>query len=323
MKPKGRVLVLLCGLLVSLMLAASAQADIVTSEGRTAEAHLAGTHGYHLKISADSGFFFVTATKGRASVSYLLTRTKFEGERLDARLPGVGRIALRFHERERGHEARPAYCHGPAPVVRRGVFTGWVRIRGERDYTLAESRHVRGKIVHSFASKCRLPFRERRGSSTFKRLEAQATRGRGLLTFSAIEFPLTGLKHLLFLQGSFAHQRGPMFISNSISAPTEKAAAMTVDTPPRSATIDPPQPFTGTATFQQKSAKDFSWTGDLAAELPGIGEVAFAGPGFESSLCVGRRCRGELDESGTSIAIITSTAAAPTPSPWRWPGSPR
>jgi hypothetical protein len=69
---------------------------------------------------------------------------------------------------------------------------------------------------------------------------------------------------------------------------------LTVATPPRSASVDPPRPFTGSATFQQESSKNFSWTGDLSAELPGIGDVALAGPDFESALCVGLHCRGDL-----------------------------
>jgi hypothetical protein len=323
MKPKGRLLSLLCILVAALALPGGAQADFIVSSGRSAEAHLAGTHGYRLTISAQEGSVFVGATKGAASVDYFLTRANFDGNRIDARLPGVGRVFLRFHERERGHQPGPSYCHGPAPVVSRGVFVGWIRIRGERDYTRAESRHVRGKIVHSFRSNCHLPLRARPSSAAIKQLEASATRSHGFLTFSAISFPFTEQGSPLVLRAALVRQRGSMLVSNSIFTVTKKSDSLAIASPPRSATVDPPSPFTGHAAFQQESSKDFSWTGDLAAELPGIGEVSLAGPGFASSLCIGRHCRGDLDETGTSTVIALPRAGAPTPSPWRWPSSPR
>lgn len=305
MKPKGRLL-LLCVFFAALALPVDAQADFVVSSSRSAEAHLVGTHGYRLTISAESGSVFVTANKGNASVAYFLTRAKLDGDLIDARLPGVGRVFLRFHERERGRQPQPKYCHGRAPVVRRGVFVGWVRIRGEQDYTLAESRHVRGKIVNSFRSSCHLPFRPRPGSGVVKQLDATAPRGDGLITFSAISFPVVKEGSPLALRASVDRQRGSMFVDNSIFAVTEDSDSLTIATPPRSATVNPLAPFTGSAIFQQESAKDFSWTGDLAVELPGVGEVSLAGPKFKSNLCIGRRCRGELDGSGTSIAIVTT-----------------
>jgi hypothetical protein len=305
MKPKGTRLPLLCVLLTWLSLPAVAQADFDVTSGASAEAHLAGTHGYRLTISAQEGHLSVAATKGNAWVSYF-TRAKFEDDRIDARLPGVGRVSLRFHERERGHEPGPAYCHGPAPVVRRGVFVGWIRIRGERDYTRAESRHVRGKIVGAFRTKCHLPFRAQTGIDAPTRLEAAARRGKGLLTFSAIRLPLGDQGEPVVFRASLDRQRGPMLVSNTVWSITKKGDSLAIASPPRSATIDPPRPFTGGAAFQQESSKDFSWTGDLAAELPGIGEVSLAGPGFKSSLCLGRRCRGDLDESGTSTVIAVA-----------------
>jgi hypothetical protein len=136
---------------------------------------------------------------------------------------------------------------------------------------------------------------------------------------------LTKLETDQIFVASFLHVRGKMAVINSQSAIREDAGPLEISTPPRSATVDPPSPFTGSASFQRESAKDFSWTGDLAVELPGIGEVTLAGPKFETALCLGRRCRGdeESSESAGSIAVLLPRAAAPTPSPWRWPGSPR
>lgn len=159
------------------------------------------------------------------------------------------------------------------------------------------------------------------GGAAIEHLDAFAPRGHGLLIFSAIGFPFVEQKRQVFLRASLSRLRRSMLVANSVSAITRKDEALATATPPRSATIDPPSPFTGSATFQQESSKDFSWTGDLAVELPGIGEVNLAGPKFETELCLGRRCRGDSDEAVSIISGALPRAAAPTPSPWRWPGS--
>jgi hypothetical protein len=322
MNPKGRLLPLICVIAASLILPAGAAAKPGGSFGpseRHAEAHLAGTHGYRLTIHADSRFSSVMATRGAASVNYMLLQSKLEGDEIDARLPGIGRIFLRFHEHSRSHTRSPNNC--TAGLIRKGVFVGWVKISGEGDYTSAESRHVRGQIVHESSGKCRRQATARASGAGYTLLDASTERGRGYLSFVAISFPSTRLEDNLVFGASLTRVRRRMIVVNQQTAISKDRASLDIAAPPRSATVDPPAPFSGSATFQQEAAKQFSWTGDLAVELPGIGEVTLAGPKFETNLCIGRRCRGDEDESATSVAVFLPRAAAPTPSPWRWPGS--
>ena len=324
MKPKGSLLTLICVVAASLILPAWSVAKPGDSFGpsqRHAEAHLAGTHGYRLTIRADSSVTWVMASRGTTSVNYMLLQSKLEGDKIDVRLPGVGRVFLRFRERSRSHERSTGSC--PASLIRKGVFVGWVKISGERGYTNAESRHVRGEIVREPSGKCRRRGIARASSAGNELLDASTERGRGYLSFMAISFPSTRLANNLVFVASLMRVRGRMVVFNQQAAISKDAGALEVAAPPRSATVEPPAPFTGSASFQQEAAKQFSWTGDLAVELPGVGEVTLAGPKFETNLCIGRRCRGDEEGSGTSIAVLLPRAAAPTPSPWRWPGSPR
>jgi hypothetical protein len=326
MKAKGSLLPLICALAVSLLIPAGAAAKpsgFATPSNRTAEAHLAGTHGYRFTIYATREDVLVTAKMGTGLVNYASFASRLEGDKIDARLPGVGRIFLRFHERSRSHRRLADNCRGPATLIRKGVFVGWVKIRGERNYTAAESRHVRGEIVRESRNRCHRRAGARASSTGSQWIDASTHRGNGNLFFMAAGLPSTRLETDLLFVASLMRVRGKMVISNSRVAFSEEPAALEIAAPPRSATVDPPTPFTGSASFQQEAAKQFSWTGNLAVELPGIGEVALAGPKFEANLCIDRRCRGDEDESATSIAVLLPRAAAPTPSPWRWPGSPR
>ncbi|HEX5593264.1 MAG TPA: hypothetical protein VFX35_07950 [Solirubrobacterales bacterium] len=305
---------------------AAAKADSSFSFGeRYAEAHLAGTHGYRITIHATSENLMVTARRGTASVTYFVFRKKLEGDRIDARLPGVGRVFLRFHERKRSRTRAPGNCPGSDGLTRKGVFVGLVKIRGDRDYTRAESRHVRGEIVREPRDKCRREATARASSADSEMISASTSRGRGFLSFFAFTMPSTRLRSNPLFGASLFRFRGGMAIAESQVAISKDPATLEIATPPRSATVDPPGPFTGKATFQQEAKDQFSWTGDLAVEMPGIGEVRLAGPKFETALCLGQRCRGDEDESEgtTTIAVLLPRAAAPTPSPWRWPGSPR
>lgn len=56
----------------------------------------------------------------------------------------------------------------------------------------------------------------------------------------------------------------------------------TFDTALDSASIDPVAPFTGTANFHRNADGTTSWSGSLAAPLPGLGTASLAGPGFRA-----------------------------------------
>jgi hypothetical protein len=301
MKPKGSLLPLICILAASLALPAQASAKSVSLfifGEREAEARLAGTHGYHLTISATSEEVFVVARKGTASVTYLSFGGKLEGDRIDARLPGVGSLHLRFHERSRSNSQPANDCRGSA-LTRKGVFVGWVKIRGERDYTSAESRHVVGQIARAPRDRCHRRVTASASRAGFKSVSAQTSRGRGRLSFTAMTF--AGLETEPVFVASFIRIRGDMGILSSQGAVTEDPAALQIAAPPRSATVTPPVPFTGSAIFQQEGADQFSWTGDLAVELPGVGEVSLAGLKFETELCLDRRCRGDGEDAEASV----------------------
>lgn len=319
MKPKGSLLPLLWVVVFLLALPAGAAANIEGFDpGKsTAEAHLAGTHGYRLTIEATEGSVSVTAEKGTARVSYFSLRGKLKGDRINARLPGIGRIRLRFHERSRSLNR----CR---TLTRKGVFVGWLKIRGERDYSSAESRHVRGEIIRG-AHNCDLRATARASSETSKLVSASTDRGDGRLSFLAFGVPSTKRRPVVIFATSLVRFRQQMLITTSQSAVGGGPAGLQIATPPRTASVNPPDPFTGSANFQQEAGGQFSWSGDLGVELPGIGEVPLAGPKFTTAVCIDRRCRGDKEETELAgiIAGVFSTAAAPTPSLWRWPGSPR
>lgn len=332
MKARGCLAVLVCA--TALVLPASAVAKpgyYVSPHDHSVEAQVRGSNGYRLAISVFSGLFTVTASKATEKaaeqVLYYLFNGQLRNDRMRAHLPGVGGIDLHFHERSRSRENPAHNCKGPGALVRRGIFQGRFKLTGERAYTRVDVRAIHGEIVDEPRQVCRRTGRARASAGAQEELlRAEVPRGRGTLEFSAIEWG----SYFGSLPDVFAarliRQRGQMFVFNSIYGFTRNPEAIALDRPPLSGSVIPPKPFTGTATFQRQPGGIFTWLGDLTAELPGVGPVKLAGPDFSAEACLGRSCKGSTappKRKSRPSVDRRPTAAAPTPSPWRWPGSPR
>lgn len=62
------------------------------------------------------------------------------------------------------------------------------------------------------------------------------------------------------------------------------AAALRFDPKLRRATLSPPAPFAGHATFRRHASPANRWTGNLTVDLPGDSDYPLTGPGLEVSL---------------------------------------
>jgi hypothetical protein len=60
--------------------------------------------------------------------------------------------------------------------------------------------------------------------------------------------------------------------------------ALRFDSELRSATLSPPAPFAGHATYRRHAAPDRRWTGNLTVDLPGDADYPLIGPGFRVTL---------------------------------------
>ena len=77
------------------------------------------------------------------------------------------------------------------------------------------------------------------------------------------------------------------------------------DGTPTEATVKPPAPFSGTATFKLESPTTASWTGDLSVELPTLGTVDLAEPGFQAGACAAQCTKTFPD--GAEIGFLTAS----------------
>lgn len=94
---------------------------------------------------------------------------------------------------------------------------------------------------------------------------------------------------------------------------------------PETAVTEPAKPFAGSASYSATPETPARWSGDLSVRLPGAGIVPLTGTGFSAELCRGFSSSEADDCAGPPEFVVVALirAAAPTPSPWRSPGSPR
>jgi hypothetical protein len=114
------------------------------------------------------------------------------------------------------------------------------------------------------------------------------------LDFSVSRFdfgPRFGGPMVSFSASSTVRRHG-LYVLASVSAEGELAAFSTPDPAGvlENASVAPPAPFHGSATFHLDSSTSASWTGSLGVELPGVGNVSLAGTGFWSALCDDTHC---------------------------------
>jgi hypothetical protein len=308
----GRTLVLAAAIVASLSLfaavfpAGAAAADHYPASLEES-IHLHGSHGYAIAIEVvDHQFVSVEAKKrvgshGQVSVSYLDNTKSGPGNRLDVKLPGVGHVDADFvPESSRSVPVRPG-CKGAGSTVEHGFFVGMIALRGERDYTRVHRTKVAGKVTRSAPRVCAHP--DRLTSRAVERRARAAGRIVFLFTANHLSAPILeaarlegpgkdGRRAEHFTAYADA-KRGELSILSiaTVGAPTTAGYSIEAGAePPEEATLRPPAPFSGSATFRLLAPTRDSWTGDLAVRMPNFGLLPLTGRGLNVGLCEAGTC---------------------------------
>ncbi len=268
-----------------------------------AELSLKGSHGYAIEIAErNRRSLEVFVNKGPSVVVYLIRRAPVRGDGIDTKLPGLGRVSVRFHPAGPAHTEpgffSAAACHGGETVKQPGSFVGRIRLRGERGYTTVQATKARGQVVTTSKEVCkRSIFNNSKPESEedATRVFADATsRGRAVKFFGTTLSTLNpSAPASTFFSGSVTERRRGMVIfrETAVHGTGNDLSPSDAGEFPSMATVTPPTPFHGSAAFQRMPEGDNTWTGSMSVDLPGAGRVALAGSGFSARLCRGAGCR--------------------------------
>jgi hypothetical protein len=234
-------------------------------------------------------FVLLDLTRGAASAEYL-PKGSLSGGRLEARLGNLGVVSLRFVPHRVTFHPPYKDCTGPRTRIEHGAFVGKLRFDGEGGYARVLRRRIPGTLTRQRPWRCDLtpvsgaPKGTRVGGTAFTpRLRsgisfvAERTSPAGAGTFTAYA----------------TESRGRMSVERKVEA-KGPAGSVEIEHDLSAATLEPPAPFSGTASFVADPGKQSgSWLGDLTVSFPGRPDVRLAGKRYEGSVLKPGQCSTE------------------------------
>lgn len=221
---------------------------------------------------------------------------------IKARLGSLGSFSLRFRPNGKVRKDRPQQgCVGRPALVEYGRFVGRARFHGEDHYLHLSRSGGKGTVTHSFRLQCRkgAALDQAKGSlrSHVDPGSFFATRGDIALLYASAR------EHGRYIGVTAGHQaesppgadlrvgvlesKEGMAIGRFALVPGPAGTLLTSlpGVHPATATLTPPAPFFGQATYQEKPADSLGWAGTLGVNLPGL-KLPLTGSNFHVRLCV-------------------------------------
>lgn len=237
------------------------------------------SNGYLVSFEANRGRASLQAQGEAGGVLYSGKASLVDG-RMRFDLGKLGRIDVRFEPDGSVDRLRPPKsCKGREQVVRSGAFVGSIRFRGENGYTRLSSHRARGTMAERRSWKCPNDSDGSRNAAGAQVLFARTPHSR--VIFVAIGGP-EQVPFRFFVAGT-SEQVGALHIERSVlveGMPSSFEGLGDLS----SATVGPPRPFSGAASFVRNADGSTEWSGTLSVALPGIRRTALTGPTFKADL---------------------------------------
>ncbi len=297
---RTKATLLACALAALLAFAPGANAKpgyVVIPGSHSVELSLEGSHGFRISAGKFGRLFYVQAADERSVATYLNRSPRQEGDGVEAKFPGIGRISVRFEPQGQLRREPPFFsqCKGGGTVKQRGYFEGTIRFRGERGYTAVRATRAPGEVATTEKEICKRSMFDDDPDVEADRTELWAysrSKGRAVgfsaSIFGPAESPLTTFG------ASIVERRRGLTIFRHTFADEKESQLIAGDSRPHplSGTVTPPPPFHGSAQFQRTPEGDRSWTGTLSVDFPGLDRVALTGPSFDARFCQHSGCHG-------------------------------
>jgi hypothetical protein len=251
--------------------------------------------GYRIGVVGFGTAVALEVVRGHASsVTAYVARGTVTPNRIEASFGELGRVAVRFRPSKHRTWVKPhRVCHGKERVVvRRGVYVGVIRFKGENGYVSVRAHRAKGQ-VRSIAPQCR----RRKGARRVLRAVHPSQQGpfweeitvlgaswRHAIDSAAFAV-ITLASHAEFLAVAEQSEGGLAIVRFAVASGSSKA--LTINDPLTLARVSPPKPFRGTGTYRAAPDGTTTWTGSLAVSFPGAPSYPLAGPPFEAELAAG------------------------------------
>jgi hypothetical protein len=276
-----RSLVVAGYLLVALAIAAPAQAEPPPTP---AGFQLPAANGYTFSVVAvqkpktDAGFVLLFVRARHAEVIYT-SPASVTPTSIDADLGPIAHIEVNFVPSGRSR-SEDTPCGGQVSFDS-GSYTGAIDFEGEDDYSEVHATSARGDARTAAGLVCSGGARSEGtgGHSPGAQLTARST-GSSRIAFGAMKNSPTRPARF---GAAIEERRGSVRISRFVQV-TAGAGAFDYDVAQGFASVRPPPPFSGEATYRRARGKRPTWQGDLMVDFPGRPHVRLTGAGTRAGM---------------------------------------
>jgi hypothetical protein len=268
---------------------------------------LEASHGYSVLVLAESrkdykqGEIFLVA-RGKGGVVLYATSAEVTDTKIKADLGALGRIDVEFQPSgAKGSKA----CEGEEIPYDKGSYVGTIEFHGEEGYTDLSATRARFTLEPLINSLCG-------GFTIFQESSSPHLPGAGLNAKARLRNGSIALKASqnhpgarVSVRAEIKEKRGEVQLLREVGL-SYPASAFHFDPKLRSASLNPPAPFSGSAVFHRHAKPANRWTGSLSVDFPGRSNVSLAGARFRARLYPTRFIR----------RTVSPQARRPTLSPW-------
>jgi hypothetical protein len=283
-------------LALCLLAPASALAAEEEFEGVISAFTLKASHGYQVRVLASSdredgvGDVLVLVGRKHAAVLYA-TKAKVTPTGLEVDLGQVGTIDVDYVAMGGTETVRPKCGEGDGPArFERAEYRGTIELHGEEGFTDVSANRVRirnGLWFDLFCSSTNFDDSIGPGLPGARLHVRSPSRGSAAFVLD-VKKNRPGAQ--TYLSVSTRERRGDVAINRGVEV-SVGAGAFAYDPLLSTARLDPPAPFSGSASFHRGAKPANRWRGNLSVDLPGRSNVPLAGPGLRTSLVHARWSR--------------------------------
>lgn len=245
---------------------------------------LRASNGYSLTVvsfhkpNTERGEVLVLANAHGSGALYF-TRGKVTDTSIEADLGSVGGIDVDFVSSGKSRMER-SECSARPVAVDSGRYVGTIDFHGEQGYSEAEATSARGDAKFTLSLVCGDLLVEGSGGHSPGALLKVRRRSGANFEFEARK---NSPSRVARFSASISERRGLLLIDRAVTS-EGKPAAFDYDVAAGTATVAPPSPFDGEATYDRPSNGPATWHGSLSVDFPGRAGVHLAGAGSHASL---------------------------------------
>lgn len=267
--------------------ASAASAEGEADTGGFGAFHLKGTNGYSILVIGISkphfkhGEVIVWAARRHASVLYLAS-ARVTGSAIEADLGAAGELAVEFQPEGVPERVHASCAEGGEIAFQPGSWVGKIEIAGEEGFTTVERTRAKAIASPFIEAGCGVAAGGEGAGHGYSgaRLVARAA---GVHRSRFVQANQNRPGGPLRIEADLEERRGDLIVDRTIED-SYPGGGLRFEAKLRTATLVPPSPFSGSATFHRNAKPANRWTGDLTLDFPGRADVPMAGHAFKATL---------------------------------------